>query len=112
FAEPFEVAFAARVDGRRRMTGPHDLLAGPRRPLRTDVADGRDAAPGNPQEILDVPPALQADADHADSDHLDGRCGIQSRVLRRVETGGDTRSRRAGDNDGAAGLQEVTAMNA
>ena len=110
-AQPLEIARAARVRRRRAVAGLRDGLGGPLCALRPDVADGRDAAAGNLQEILDVARPLAADADVADAD-LGNRCGGKSGgrpVLRRRIS---ARRDGPGDDHAAAHFEKITTVQA
>ena len=88
------------------MPGRGDRLARPIGALLANVADGRDAAPGDLQEVLDVAAALQADADKSDADRLDRRGGKGCRGRLRGGIGRGRPKRSAGDTGGDAGFQE------
>ena len=66
-AEPLEIPRTARIDGRRGVPRGDDGFLRPRRSLLANVTDGGDATAGNLQEVFNVTPTLQADADHPNS---------------------------------------------
>jgi hypothetical protein len=74
FTEPLEIARAARIRRGQWMSGGSDLLLRPRGALLAHITDRGDPAPGDAQEVPEMRPALQPDADHADADSCDRRC--------------------------------------
>jgi hypothetical protein len=72
-AQPLEVSRTALVCGGCGMTGSGDRRDGPGGALRIDIADRRDAAAGDRQQVADVRGAHAANADIADANKLDRR---------------------------------------